>query len=194
VSEARATRRRGDALETAIYDAVLAELAEVGYGRLTMEGIAARARTAKSSLYRRWSSLEDLVIAAIDPVMARPERVPETGDLRTDLLGVLTLMADTVGSPMGRGVTSILGEINRSPRLRELAEERFLAPRIRAVTAIFERAADRGEIRMGAVTPYVAQAGPALILHFTVIQGRILSRNDVEDIIDQVVMPAVAPK
>lgn len=186
------TRRRGDALETAIYDAVLSELAEVGYGRLTMEGIAARARTAKSSLYRRWSSLEDLVIAAIDPAMASPERAPEAGDLRTDLVGVLTPMAKAVASPTGRAVTSLLGEINRSPKLRELAEQRFLAPRVRAATAIFERAVERGEIRAGAVTPYVVQAGPALILHFSVVRGRSLSRKDVEDIIDQVIMPAVA--
>lgn len=192
MSSARTTRRRGGALETAIYDAVLSELAEVGYGRLTMEGIATRARTAKSSLYRRWSSLEELVIAAIDPAMASPERVPEAGDLRTDLVGVLTPMAETVGSPTGRAVTSILGEINRSPKLRRVAEERFLAPRIRAATAIFERAVERGEIRAGAVTPYVVHAGPALILHFSVVWGRKLSRKDVEDIVDQVIMPAVA--
>lgn len=82
--------------------------------------------------------------------------------------------------------------VSWSPKLRGLAEERFLAPRIRAATAIFERAVERGEIRAGAVTPYVVQAGPALILHFSVARGRSLSRKDVEDIIDQVIMPAVA--
>lgn len=192
MSTARTTRRRGDVLETAIFDAVLTELADVGYGRMTMERIAARARTAKSSLYRRWSSLEDLVLAAADTAMAHPERVPETGDLRSELVAALTLMAETISSPTGRAVTSILGEINRSAKLRKVAEEGFLEPRIRAATAIFERAEARGEIRAGAVTPYVVQTGPALVLHLAVIRGRTLSRTDVEDIVDQVIMPAVA--
>ena len=47
------TRRRGKELEEALYDATLAELAAVGYGGLTMEGIAARGRTGKAALYRR---------------------------------------------------------------------------------------------------------------------------------------------
>ena len=59
------TRRRGKQLEDALYDATLAELAAVGYGGLTMEGIAARARTGKAALYRRWSSKHDLVQAAL---------------------------------------------------------------------------------------------------------------------------------
>ena len=58
-------RRRGKELEDALYDATLAELAAVGYGGLTMEGIAARARTGKAALYRRWTSKHDLVQAAL---------------------------------------------------------------------------------------------------------------------------------
>src|SRR6201992_3847700 len=59
------TRRRGKQLEDALYDATLAELAAVGYGGLTMEGIAARARTGKAALYRRWTCKHDLVQAAL---------------------------------------------------------------------------------------------------------------------------------
>lgn len=192
MSAARATRRRGDALETAIFDAVLAELADVGYSRLTMERIASRAHTAKSSLYRRWSSLEDLVLAAADRTLSSPANLRESGDLRTDLVAALWLMAETVGGPVGRAVTSILGELNRSPELRRVTEERVLLPRIHAAQALFERAVARGEIRAGAVTLYVVQAGPAMVLHQCVLMGHTLIRKDVEDIVDQVVMPAVA--
>src|SRR5438445_2508913 len=59
------SRRRGEVLERALYEATLAELAEVGYGGLTMEGIAARAHTGKAALYRRWCSKQDLVHAAL---------------------------------------------------------------------------------------------------------------------------------
>src|SRR6201999_1637372 len=59
------SRRRGEVLERALYEAPLAELAQVGYGRLTTEGIAARAHTGKAALYRRWASKHDLVHAAL---------------------------------------------------------------------------------------------------------------------------------
>src|SRR5882762_74282 len=52
----RGPRRRGDALTAAIFDATLAELAEVGYAELTMERVAGRAKASKGSLYRRWSN------------------------------------------------------------------------------------------------------------------------------------------
>ena len=72
------SRRRGEVLERALYEATLAELAEVGYGGLTMEGIAARAHTGKAALYRRWCSKHDLVYAAL--VFA----LPPVSELRFD--------------------------------------------------------------------------------------------------------------
>ena len=67
------SRRRGEALERALYEATLAELSDVGYGGLTMEGIAARAHTGKAALYRRWGSKQELVHdpSAITPFTAK---------------------------------------------------------------------------------------------------------------------------
>ena len=76
------SRRRGEVLERALYEATLAELSQVGYGRLTMEGIAARAHTGKAALYRRWASKHDLVHAAL--VFALPP-VPEPRSGRSAL-------------------------------------------------------------------------------------------------------------
>ena len=76
------SRRRGEILERALYEATLAELADAGYGGLTMEGIAARAHTGKAALYRRWGSRQELVHAALvftlpplpEPRAGRPAR------------------------------------------------------------------------------------------------------------------------
>ena len=58
-------RRRGDALNAAIYQATLDELAEVGYAGLTMEGVAERAKASKASLYRRWPTRIELVMERV---------------------------------------------------------------------------------------------------------------------------------
>ena len=90
------TRRRGKQLEDALYDATLAELAAVGYGGLTMEGIAAQARTGKAALYRRWSSKHDLVQAAL--LYALPPLPEPRADrsARENLLAIFSAHCDLV--------------------------------------------------------------------------------------------------
>lgn len=86
----RPIRRRGEELENAILDAVWKELSESGYGGLTYEGVAARARTSRAVLYRRWPTREQLVRAAVRHLGARTPRIdPDTGSLRGDVLAVL---------------------------------------------------------------------------------------------------------
>src|ERR1700753_2086384 len=58
-------RRRGAALEDAILSAAYAELTDVGYTAFTVEGVAARARTGKASIYRRWPSKQELVLDSL---------------------------------------------------------------------------------------------------------------------------------
>lgn len=45
---------RGEAREDAILTAALELLAETGYADMSMDAIAARARSSKATIYRRW--------------------------------------------------------------------------------------------------------------------------------------------
>ena len=88
--EQPATRRRGEALESAILDAAWEQLLEAGYPGFTYEAIAARAGTSRPVLYRRWSKREDLLIATLQKFwFSRPIDVPDTGRLRDDMIGFL---------------------------------------------------------------------------------------------------------
>jgi AcrR family transcriptional regulator len=75
------TRRRGEALEDALLDAAWDELVEVGYGRFTIDGVAARAGTSRPVIYRRWPVRSDLAIAAVRRRAGRDDR----GDRRRHL-------------------------------------------------------------------------------------------------------------
>ncbi|MEO7262767.1 MAG: helix-turn-helix domain-containing protein, partial [Jatrophihabitantaceae bacterium] len=65
-------RKRGVALERAIKDATLAELACGGYGSVTIESVAARAQTGKASIYRRWPTKQELVLDALGDLLSGP--------------------------------------------------------------------------------------------------------------------------
>ena len=84
---------------TAITEAVLAELTEHGYGRVSMEAVAKRAGVGKSALYRRWPSEQDMVIAALAELSVPAAEVPDTGSLRGDLRSMLQAVHDWLADP-----------------------------------------------------------------------------------------------
>lgn len=140
-------RRRGADLEDAILDAAWEQLTAEGYGRFTIDTVAARARTSKPVLYRRWKTSDELLHAAIrhrGSVTEVPD--PDTGTLRGDYLALLR-NANTLRSDMAALLSSMLGsyynQTGQSPAdLRNLFFERRPSATGRAI----ERAIARGEI------------------------------------------------
>src|SRR5699024_6761499 len=91
VEEHSGKRRRGHDLEVAILQAAWDVLQDVGYSQLTMEGVATRAKTSKTAIYRRWSNRSELVLATIQQDGLFPNTVPlsDTGSLRSDMFTLL---------------------------------------------------------------------------------------------------------
>ena len=83
------TRRRGADLEQAILRAALDELAETGYAGLTMDRVAKRAGTNKNAIYRRWPNRAALGLAAYRELVVADQELPDTGELRGDVLELL---------------------------------------------------------------------------------------------------------
>src|SRR5262249_21349588 len=89
-------RRRGEELEAALLEAAWQELVEAGFARLTMESVAARAKTGVAVLYRRWPNKDDLVLAAIrHHGTTHPVDLPDTGSLRGDMIALLSSFSST---------------------------------------------------------------------------------------------------
>lgn len=182
-------RRRGAELEQAIYAATLSQLAEHGLAALTMEGVATAARTGKASLYRRWSTKEDLVLDAVGCTMpVTDDSENSSGSLRGDLLGLLRQMAAFVNGPGGPIVRNLLVTAEPGHPLQELVRTRLIEPRLIGLTRLIAQGVERGEARPGTATTTLAQVGPAVAMHRFLLYGRI-TEDDVLDIVDSVVMP-----
>ena len=186
-----AVRRRGDALLGAIYSAVLEELAEHGFGALSIERIAERARTGKASIYRRWPTRLDLVLDALDHTIPTLESVPDTGSTREDLLVVLRHIASVMGSRSGDAARACFSP-GVSNELADAIRERLLPPRKAAMLQIMERGVARGDVRPDALTQRVAELGPMLL------QGELMQRGRITDeavvaIVDDILVPLLRP-
>jgi AcrR family transcriptional regulator len=180
------TRRRGKQLEDALYDATLAELAAVGYSALTMEGIAARARTGKAALYRRWSSKHDLVHATLKYALPpAPEPRPDRS-ARDNLLAMLAAHCDMVA---GKTAFPGLGTINQllhEPELRAIFADTVVGPRLGIIESILQAGATNGEIDATTLTPYTARVGTALINQQVLLTGASPNKRQLAQIVDTV--------
>jgi AcrR family transcriptional regulator len=183
------TRRRGQTLEQAIFQAVLDQLQTVGYARLTMEGVAGCAHTGKAALYRRWPRKEDLVVDTLDHVLPSLADLPDHGNVRDDLLDLLRQLAAMVNSGTGCALRCLLAEVDREHPFARLLHERVFAPRKRSFLAVLQRAADRGQLRADAASQLVADVGPALVVQRFLVDGPPVPDDYVVSILDQVVMP-----
>ena len=179
-------RRRGPALQRAIFDAVFDQINEIGYARLTMDRLALAAGTSKAVLYRRWDSKEALVLDALRESLPTIPDVPDQGSLRGDLLAVLGAVRAAFAVTKGTAFHLVAAEAGGD--CRALANERVFGPAHQAIRNTLGRAAERGEIRPALDSDLVAGIGPAL-LRSRAIDGEIPPESLVADIVDQVLLP-----
>ncbi|MFY2861678.1 TetR/AcrR family transcriptional regulator [Mycobacterium sp. THU-M104] len=182
-------RRRGEVLERALYEATLAELAHVGYGGLTMEGIAARAHTGKAALYRRWGCKRDLVHAAL--VYALPS-LPESRpgrSARENLLSVFTAHRDVLAGKTGFPGLDIIAQLIHEPELRAIFADAVVGPRLTLVESILRTAVANGDLDPATITAFTARIGPALINHQCMVTGSPPTRRELGLIVDTVIPP-----
>lgn len=139
-----AGRPRDPEAERAIIDATLEIMAEQGFEGLRVADVAERARVSKATMYRRWPSKSELVVAALQTTPPLPE--VDTGTLRGDLVELLTdFLAVAEATPVIGLLAGLAAERQRSPRLVRTVDP-FVRERMRPLAHALQRAIGRGEI------------------------------------------------
>ena len=189
-SEAAVARPRveGDR-EAAILEATLEVLVDVGYDRLTMDAVAARAKASKATLYRRWSTKLRLVMDALHTIKEPPAQI-DTGSLRGDLQQLFCGMGGFVDT---RSVALFGGVITAVARDKEFAEtyrREFIGPRLEVSKQVWQRALERGELRDGLDLTLLEPALAGIVLHRVFVMGEQPSEDLVTRVIDQIILPA----
>ncbi len=171
-------RPRDPALDTAILTAALELFIANGITGMSIERVAKRAGVGKPTIYRRWSTKEDLISEAIEAIVAKDIRWPTPDEIRAIpprqlVQGNIDAAATTAAEPAFRGlVAQIYGSAVTHPQLMRTYWEHFIQPRRRLVIAMLERAQTDGAVApnadldvlvdmlAGAVTYRVLQPNP----------------------------------
>lgn len=192
-SQASGARRRGAALEGLLLEAAWDELIAVGYAKVTMEGVAARACTGKQVLYRRWPNRVQLMAAALrHRIGSLSTQVPDTGSLREDVLAVLRSMIGRIRVVPYDLMRGMLAE------LPDMAPEFFqVMPGV--MMKIIRAAAARGELAHADVSPRIVSL-PVDLLRYEGFKASSQSPSEtlaeeveplVLEIVDDVFLPLI---
>lgn len=139
-------RPRSPQADRAILDATLEVLAEVGFGRLTVERVAEHAGVGKATIYRRWPTKMALVMAAVDEVSRSPSPEIDTGTTRGDLILLLASMISAITTTIaGRILPGLIAETALSPELRDALTHLWVTRR-ELLLAVLERGVARGDV------------------------------------------------
>lgn len=161
-------RPRSARAHQAILQATLALLGEVGFAAMSIEAIAARAGVGKATIYRRYSSKDELVADAIESIREEVQ-LPDTGGLWTDLEALIENAAQITLTPLGRqSVAMILSSAASHPTFAQIYWDKYLEPRRRAFAIVIERAKARGDVAADLDPGLVFDAMSGIMLYATI--------------------------
>jgi AcrR family transcriptional regulator len=170
----RTGRPRSAAADAAILAATREALVELGWSKLTLGDVATRAGVAKTTLYRRWSGKNELVVDAVAELFAELE-LPDRGSLAADIEGVVLQFAAILARPEAKsGLMAVVAESTRDDALRARIRASIVDPQKDLVLEGRARAQARGEL-----PPETApeEAARTVDLIFDVVAGAVVHRT-----------------
>jgi AcrR family transcriptional regulator len=176
--------------ETELLAVTLQLLQEHGYDRLTVDAVANVARASKATVYRRWPSKAELVLAAFIEGIRQVAVPPETGSLRGDLLRLGELICEQAGRH-GSTMRAVLVEMSRNSALKDVLQHQFLDQRKELIQHVLQQAVDRGEIDGAAINDELWDLLPGYLVFRSVIASRPPTKRTVQALVDEVVIPSL---
>lgn len=184
-------RPRDAGRESEILSVVLSLLSESGIEGVTFEEVARRAQASKRTLYRRWATRQEMVVAAIKagPAAGNSPDPIDTGSLRGDLLALLARLESTMeaGSPVS---LTILQAGLRDPELCQHIEESAGPTGARLTDSVLRAAIDRGELPASA-DPFAYEEVAAAVLVIRKLNGLATDETYRVALVDSVLIPAL---
>jgi AcrR family transcriptional regulator len=185
-------RHRGHPLDTsrdvAIRDAALDLLSEIGYDRLTMDAVAARAHASKATIYRRWQGKASLVVDALNCSKGSIVE-PDTGSLEGDFAVLSQGTCSQENRFNAQVMLGLITALAHDAELRDVVRERMIETRTRVIRSIFERAVARGEVSKERNLDLLVSLFPALMIQQVLVTGELPDTDFASRVINDVILP-----
>ncbi|MFF0430720.1 TetR/AcrR family transcriptional regulator C-terminal ligand-binding domain-containing protein [Streptomyces sp. NPDC004327] len=177
--------------EAELYEAVICLLREGGYDSVTMEGVAARTKCGKATLYRQWGTKPRLVTAALDKRRCAVFTGIDTGSLVGDLREAARIAA-TSRDRDAELMEAVSQAYIAHPDLRAALRETVIEPEVAALDAMLARAVERGEL--AADNPAIGFVAPCFLGMLRIerlFEDRFADAETMRTFVDAVILPAL---
>lgn len=181
---------RWSAREAELLATTLRLLQEHGYDRLTVEAVAAEAHSSKATMYRRWPSKAQLVLAAFIEGTRITEVSPRTGSLRGDLVHIGVSVCQQACEHAAT-MRAVLNELTRNPALSEAFQDEFVRQRRQVFDEVIADAVARGEIDAEVINTDFHDLLAGYLVFRGLISGRPPTEETVHALVDQVLIPSL---
>jgi AcrR family transcriptional regulator len=176
--------------ETELLAVTLQLLQQNGYDRLTLEAVATTAQASKATVYRRWPTKAELVLAAFIEGIRQVAVPPDTGTLRGDLLHFGETILEQSRQHAGT-LRAVLVEVSCNPALSEAMQHQFIDQRKALVRFILQQAVTRGEIDGAAISDELWDLLPGYLTFRSIIPNSPPTRHTVQALVDDVLIPSL---
>jgi AcrR family transcriptional regulator len=181
---------RGEAFTSAVLDAALTQLAEVGFERLSIPQVANMVGVNKTSIYRRWPNKAELVRDTLAIPLSHAGDAPNTGALRTDLIALAGTVAAFTQSRVGTALIRIMLAEGSNPEVRALANAAYSEAGKQGPWIVIQRAMQRGELSANADPSLMLFTIAGAIMHRVFVEQRNASEDFLKQIVDLVLYGA----
>lgn len=165
-------------------------LREHGYDRLSVEAVAIKAKASKATMYRRWPSKAELVLAAFIEGTRSSAVPPHTGSLRADLLEIGRSTCEQAREHT-LTMRAVLNEMSHSPGLQAVMQEKFVLQRKLVIDGVLAEAVERGEIDASAINEEIFDLLPGYLVFRALVSDRPPTDDTVRNLVDDVLLPSL---
>jgi AcrR family transcriptional regulator len=172
-----------------ICDATLALLLEVGYDRMSMDAVAARARASKATIYRRWPGKQELVLDAVRARGVGLTVAEDTGSLRGDLVATYRSAVHGSAADDADLIAGVLRAMRSAPELADCVRSQVIESKCDVSRVIVARAVARGELPAETDPLILHEVASALWFHRVLVVGGPVDDAFITHVVDDVLMP-----
>jgi len=186
--EPEAPRRKGRPRDSSADERILAAAAELiltrGFDNMTVDEVASMAKAGKATVYRRWAGKEDLAFAALEQLYSTQLPIPDTGNVRADLVIATRMALEFSASETGRAYMRMTcAESLRDRRIGALYTSAFEAQE-EAARTMLQRGIDRGELRPDFRMDMAVDWFAGLMILYAIIERDVPSPDEADQLVD----------
>lgn len=177
-------RPRCEETKNTILSTAYEMLIELGFKTVTVDGIAEKAGVSKATIYKWWPNKAAVVLDGFFEATANLLPIPDTGDVKEDLLIQVNNLTSFFLSSKGKGITELIAEGQFDQNIAEEFRKRYIMPRRQITRSILERGINKGQLKKDVDVDLLIDLLYAPTFYRILVSGESINKEYIEKVLE----------